>query len=168
MNLEASPFLLSELLKNGAIHLRLSATRRDEILEELVNLIPEIRNDENARTTLLRALKEREQLHSTSIGDGVAIPHARNALVGMVQKPVIVFGRHPEGVNYGAIDGEPTKLFFLIISPTVTSHLAILARLSRLLRNPALRRNLLQCDKPEKVLALIREAEANSQIRPSY
>lgn len=167
MNLEASPFLLSELLKNGAISLRLSGTRRDEVLEELAGLIPEISKNADAQATLLRALKDREQLHSTSIGDGIAIPHARNALVGLVHKPVIVFGRQPEGVNFGALDGEPTKLFFLIISPTVTQHLAILARLSRLLRNPQLRKALLAADKSEKVSSLIQEAEANTQFRPT-
>ncbi len=167
MNLESSPFLLTELLRNGAIKLRLTSGKRDGILDELVAMIPEIQDNPPARSTLLKALREREQLHSTGIGDGVAIPHARNALVGLVQRSVIVFGRHPEGVNYGAIDGEPTKLFFLIISPTVTQHLAILARLSRLLRNPTLRKNLLAADKPERVLTLIREAEANTQLTPS-
>ncbi len=167
MNLEASPFLLTELLRSGAIKLRLAGTRRDDVLEELVALIPEISNNTDARATLLRALKEREQLHSTSIGDGIAIPHARNALVGLVHRPVMIFGRQPEGVNFGALDGEPTKLFFLIISPTVTQHLAILARLSRLMRNPVLRKNLLAADKPEKVLTLLNEAEANAQFKPS-
>ena len=54
----------------------------------------------------------------------------------------------------------PARLFFLLVAPTVTQHLAILARLSRLLRDPKLRQSLLTADKPEKVLALIREAEA--------
>src|SRR5688572_15989461 len=115
MNLVSSPFLLTELLGNGAIKLNLTSFKRDGILDELVSLIPEIKDNPDARTILLRALREREQLHSTSIGDGIAVPHARNALVGMVQRSVIVFGRHVEGVQYGALDGEPVKLFFLII-----------------------------------------------------
>ena len=167
MNLESSPFLLTDLLQCGAIKLRLTNRQRDGILEELVQLIPEISKNAEAQATLLRALKEREQLHSTSIGDGIAIPHARNALVGLVQRPVMVFGRNIEGVNYGALDGEPTKLFFLIISPTVTQHLAILARLSRLLRNPSLKKNLLAADKPEAVLSLLRDAEAKAQATRS-
>ncbi|MFN7138171.1 MAG: PTS sugar transporter subunit IIA, partial [Limisphaerales bacterium] len=132
-----------------------------------VQMIPEISGNDEAQSTLLRALKEREQLHSTSIGDGIAIPHARNALVGLVQRPVMVFGRSNQGVNFGALDGEPTKLFFLIISPTVTQHLAILARLSRLLRNPVLRKNLLSAEKPEKVMSVLEEAEANAQFKPT-
>jgi mannitol/fructose-specific phosphotransferase system IIA component (Ntr-type) len=113
------------------------------------------------RNKLLRALHEREQLHSTGIGDGVALPHARNALVGLVDKPVIVFGRHAKGIPYGAIDGKPAQLFFLLIAPTVTEHLGVLARVSRVLRDAKLRQVLLTVDKPEKALALIREAETN-------
>jgi len=166
MNMPASSsFLLTDLLRPETIQLNLTSTRRDDVLEEMVQLIPEIAGNTEAQNTLLRALKEREQLHSTSIGDGIAIPHARNALVGLVPRPVIVFGRHPHGINFGALDGELSKMFFLITSPTVTQHLAILARLSRLLRNPVLRKNLLAADKREKVLSLIREAEESAQFR---
>jgi mannitol/fructose-specific phosphotransferase system IIA component (Ntr-type) len=98
-------------------------------------------------------------LHSTGIGDGIALPHTRNALVGLVDHSIIVFARHPTGIQYGAIDNVPARLFFLLIAPTVTQHLAILARLSRLLRDPKLRQNLLAADRPENVIAIVREAE---------
>ena len=164
MSVAASSFYLTELLRNGAISLRLASTKRDGVLDELLGFIPEIKDNPAARSALLKALKEREQMHSTSLGDGVAIPHARNALPGLVQRAFIVFGRQPEGVPFNALDGQPVKLFFLIISPTVTQHLDILARLSRILRNPALRKNLLHAEKPERVLAIVREAEANAQF----
>jgi mannitol/fructose-specific phosphotransferase system IIA component (Ntr-type) len=138
----------------------LKGTDRDSVLEELVNQVSEIAKQPDARQTLLRALHEREQLHSTGIGDGVALPHARNALVGLVEKPVIVLGRSAQGVPFGAIDGAPSKLFFLLIAPTVTDHLAMLARLSRLLRDPRLRQELLAADSPKKALVLIKDAEA--------
>jgi mannitol/fructose-specific phosphotransferase system IIA component (Ntr-type) len=150
---------LSELLSPGGINLNLQSKQRDDVLGELVNLIQEVAAQPEARQTLLHALREREQLHSTGIGDGVALPHARNALVGLVNHPVVVFGRHNQGIPYGAIDGAPARLFFLLIAPTVTEHLAILARLSRMLREPKLRKNLLAAETPQKVLELIREAE---------
>jgi nitrogen PTS system EIIA component len=150
---------LSELLSPGGINLNLQSAQRDDVLGELVNLIQEVAAQPEARQTLLHALREREQLHSTGIGDGVALPHARNALVGLVNHPVVVFGRHNQGIPYGAIDGAPARLFFLLIAPTVTEHLAILARLSRMLRDPKLRKNLLAAETPQKVLELIREAE---------
>ena len=152
--------VLSDLLSPAVINLDLKSTDRDSVLGELVDQIPQLAGQPEARQTLLRALREREQLYSTGIGDGIALPHSRNALVGLVDQPIMVFGRHAAGIPYGAIDGVPARLFFLLVAPTVTQHLAILARLSRLLRDPKLRRSLLTADKPEKVLALIRDAEA--------
>jgi mannitol/fructose-specific phosphotransferase system IIA component (Ntr-type) len=154
------PIVLSQLLSPTSINLELKSTDREAVLEELVNQVSAIAKQPDARQTLLRALHEREQLHSTGIGDGVALPHARNALVGLVDRPVIVFGRSTQGVPFGAIDGAPSKLFFLLVAPTVTEHLAMLARLSRLLRDPKLLHELLSVNTPNKALALIREAEA--------
>ncbi|MDB6065904.1 MAG: IIA-like nitrogen-regulatory protein PtsN [Pedosphaera sp.] len=151
---------LSKLLSPADINLNLASHQRDEVLAELVGQIKVIADQPEARQKLLRALQEREQLHSTGIGDGVALPHARNALVGLVDHPVMVFGRHNDGIPYGAIDGAPARLFFLLIAPTVTQHLAILARISRILRDPKLRKNLLSADTAEKVINLISEAEA--------
>ena len=151
--------VLSEILSPASIHLNLKSTDREGVLEELVNQVAPIAKQPEARQTLLRALHEREQLHSTGIGDGVALPHARNALVGLVDKPVIVFGRSAQGVAFGAIDGAPSRLFFLLVAPTVTEHLSMLARVSRLLREPRLRQGLLVADSPRKVLALIQDAE---------
>ena len=151
--------VLSELLSPATINLNLQSADRDAVLGELVNQIPQLAQEPAARQTLLRALREREQLHSTGIGDGIALPHARNALVGLVDHSLMVFGRHASGIPYDAIDNVPARLFFLLLAPTVTQHLAILARLSRLLRDPALRQSLLTAEQPEKVIALIREAE---------
>jgi mannitol/fructose-specific phosphotransferase system IIA component (Ntr-type) len=152
--------VLSELISPATINLNLTGADRDAVLEELVAQIPALADQPEARQTLLRALHEREQLHSTGIGDGVALPHARNALVGLVSEPVIVFGRHAQGIPYGAIDGVPANLFFLVIAPTVTQHLAALARISRLLRDPKLRKNLLAADSSKTIQSQIREAEA--------
>ena len=157
---DARAIVLSELISPATIKLTMTGNDRDVVLEELVDQIPNIAHQPEMRQTLLRALLEREQLHSTGIGDGVALPHARNALVGLVDKPVIVFGRHVRGVQYGAIDGGLTHLFFLLVAPTVTEHLAILARISRLVRDPKLRQALLAADTAERVITLIREAES--------
>jgi mannitol/fructose-specific phosphotransferase system IIA component (Ntr-type) len=154
--------MVSDLLTPATIKLNLSSSDRNSVLAELVDQIPQLASQPEARQTLLRALHEREQLYSTGIGDGIALPHSRNALVGLVDEPIIVFGRHATGIPYGAIDAVPARLFFLLVAPTVTQHLAILARLGRLLRDPKLRQNLLTADAPEKVIALLREAEAKS------
>jgi mannitol/fructose-specific phosphotransferase system IIA component (Ntr-type) len=153
---------VTELFSPAAMNLNLASTDRDAVLSELVNQIPQLANQPEARKTLLRALHERELLHSTGIGDGIALPHARNALVGLVDEPIVVFARHATGIPYGAIDGVPARLFFLLIAPTVTQHLGILARLSRILRDPKVRQSLLTADRPEKVISLLQEAEAKS------
>src|ERR1051326_6732450 len=98
--------VLSQLLSPAIIILNLQSTDRDSVLSELVNQIPELKSRPEDQQTLLRALKEREQLHSTGVGDGIAFPHSRNALVGLVDHPSIVVGRHPEGIPFGAIDAE--------------------------------------------------------------
>jgi mannitol/fructose-specific phosphotransferase system IIA component (Ntr-type) len=154
------PIVLSKLISPAAINLDLKSGNRDAVLEELVNQVPEIARDPESRRTLLRALHEREELHSTGIGDGIALPHARNALVGLVDHPIIVFGRHAQGIPYGAIDGAPARLFFLLVAPTVTQHLAILARISRLLRDASLRQGLLTATDAGSVIDRIRTAEA--------
>ena len=161
MNGPISPDLrLSELLSVNGIALNLKGTVRDEILRELVHHIPEIAGRPEAQLALLQLLKEREQLHSTGIGDGIALPHARNALGDVLQRPIIVFGRHAQGIAYGSIDGNPVRLFFLMAAVNLTQHLHLLARLSRVLRDKTLRQALLTADQPEQVLQLIREAEA--------
>jgi mannitol/fructose-specific phosphotransferase system IIA component (Ntr-type) len=90
------------------------------------------------------------------------LPHARNALVGLVDHSIIVFGRHPTGISYGAIDKLPARLFFLLIAPSVTQHLGILARLSRLLRDPRLRQDLLTVRTPQEIIELIQESEKSA------
>ncbi len=156
---EPKRLFIGDLISLATIELQLRGRQRDEVLLELVARIPEISDRPEARQTLLRALQEREQLHSTGIGDGGALPHARNALIGLVEKPVVVFGRHDQGIAYGSIDTQPAKLFFLLVTATVAQHLGVLARISRLVRDPRLRQNLVTADRAEKVLALIREAE---------
>jgi mannitol/fructose-specific phosphotransferase system IIA component (Ntr-type) len=150
---------IAELLSAGTINLTLSAADRTGLLAELVAAVPELADRAEARQTLLSALEEREQLCSTGVGDGIAIPHARNALVGLVEKPVLVFGRHMRGMDFGSVDGKRTKLFFLLVAPNVTQHLKVLARLSRLLRNAALRRTLLKAESPDQVIVAFQTAE---------
>jgi len=150
---------ISDLIAPHNVELRLRAESRDEVLNELVRRIPEIAGRSEAALELLRVLSEREDLHSTGIGDGVAIPHARNAVGGLVSQPVIVFGRHPTGIPFRAIDHQPVRLFFLIVATSVTEHLHVLARISRLMRRPELRQGLMSAESVDQVLHRIREAE---------
>lgn len=151
---------LHELLSPLAMDLRLKDTRREEVLRALVVKLPETAANPAAQEVLLKALLDREALHSTGIGDGVALPHARHALVGIVERPVIVFGRHEKGIPFGAVDRRDAKLFFLLVAPNVTSHLQMLSKLSRVLRHSRVREALLVAESPDRIIQIIREAES--------
>ena len=156
---ESNRFCVSHLLTPAGIRLNLTSADRDSVLTELSAAVPELQNHPEKRAALLKALRDREELHSTGIGDGVALPHARTALSGLVNQPVIVFGRHTPGIPFGAIDRKPVQLFFLLVTTSVTQHLQILARISRLLQGPVLRQKLLAADSPGQILSHIRDLE---------
>ena len=90
---------------------------------------------------LARVLLERESMGSTGIGDGVAIPHGKLRTLGEV---IVAFGRSHRGVDYQSLDDKSAYLFFLLVSPENSpgEHLKMLARISRILKNPALREKL--------------------------
>jgi nitrogen PTS system EIIA component len=126
---------LSGLLRPEQISLALRATDSLGVLRELTALVPEIRNDPASQEKFLNALVERERMHSTALGDGIALPHARNPLGVVLPRSLVAFGRHAAGIPFGAADNKPVRLFFLLVSANQTEHLAILARLSRVLRD---------------------------------
>ena len=92
--------------------------------------------------TLSKVLIEREQLASTAIGEGVAIPHGKLGAVGEI---VACLGRAPTGVEFDSMDGQPTYLFFVLVAPesSTGAHLKALARISRVFKDPEFRRRLL-------------------------
>ena len=150
---------LSELLRLEQIQLELRGGDQSAVLRELVALVPEIRKDQVQREMFLAALLERERLHTTAIGDGIALPHARNPLAGILNRPLLIFGRHPAGIPFGAPDEAPVRLFFLLASPNLTDHLAMLARLSRVLRSKELRSSLLNVKAQGEIPHAIAQAE---------
>ncbi|HUK65930.1 MAG TPA: PTS sugar transporter subunit IIA [Anaeromyxobacteraceae bacterium] len=108
---------------------------------------------------LLETLLEREKLGSTGIGEGVAIPH------GKVQGlPLIMasFGRSKAGVDFKAIDGKPTHLFFTLFAPenSAGAHLKALARISRIFKSPAFRESILKAKDAPEIYRLIETEDA--------
>ncbi len=98
----------------------------------------------------------RETLLSTGLGDGIAVPHARTSTV---QKFVVVFGRSREGVDFGALDGKPAHLIFLMGIPrsAVRGYLHLLKVLSAALKKEPLRRRLLEAQDGEEILRVFRQ-----------
>lgn len=111
-----------------------------------------------AQEQLLAVLEERERLGSTGIGEGVAIPHGKLAALPTL---VASFGRSVEGVDFEAIDGKPTHLFFALFAPENSAgiHLKALARISRLFKNSALRKAILEASDAREIYRLIAEED---------
>ncbi len=104
------------------------------------------------------ALAQRENLESTGIGDGIAIPHART---DAVEDLILVFARSPEGVDFSSIDGKPSHLIFLIASPKnkKSEYIMALAKLSRLLRRQPVREQLRNAQDAKEILNIIKKNE---------
>jgi mannitol/fructose-specific phosphotransferase system IIA component (Ntr-type) len=107
----------------------------------------------------LAAIEEREAVLSTGIGFGVAIPHARSS---GIRELTLVCGLSPEPVPYDSIDGEPVRLFFLIVGPegSAGQHVKVLSRIARLVRRDNLRQQLCDASTPDEFYAALRDAEA--------
>ena len=154
----AEPVSLARTLNPRCINFNLTATDQDGVLRELVTLIVPPQ-EKRAFDALLKALKAREAMCPTCVNEGVAIPHSRNALIGVVDRATLAYGRHRTGVDFGALDGKPVRHFFLLCAPNVREHLQLLARLARLLNNPHFRARLDQTTQPEEIVSLMEGAE---------
>jgi nitrogen PTS system EIIA component len=148
--------MLTKLFSPAAMAMNLEATDQEQAFRELIALVPEL--NDGGRAGLLLSLLGRERLGSTALGRGIALPHTRYVVPGVI-KSRIIFGRHPDGLDYGAPDGAPVKLLFLLVSPDVSQHLHILSRLTRVLRNPVLVEQIKSAAIPREVLRAIDEAE---------
>ncbi len=148
---------LTEMLEREFILEELKARNRHDVLAELVGVFAKkgARFDDEA---MLQVLLERERLGSTGIGDGIAIPHGK--LHGLDQM-LLSFGRSSEGIAFDAMDGKPVHLFFLLMAPENSAglHLKTLAKISRMLKDPAFRNNLLEAKGKEAIWGIIEEQE---------
>lgn len=133
---------ISELLAAGGIHHDVPGREPGEVLRAVVDRLP--LPDHVDHSFLATALAAREAMGSTGVGYGIAIPHVRNPILLQVKEPTVSLCLLRQSVDFGAIDGQPVHALFTVISPTVPTHLRILAALSLLLHDPALRRLLQQ------------------------
>jgi PTS system nitrogen regulatory IIA component len=132
---------ITDILPESSVLPVLKGRTKEEVLRELAVHLATEHPEVNAEQ-LVEVLWERERLGSTAIGDAIAIPHGK--LPGL-KAVLAAFGRHPEGVDFQSLDGNPTKLFFLLVAPedSVGLHLKALARVSRLLKEQSFRNQLM-------------------------
>jgi PTS system nitrogen regulatory IIA component len=146
-----------EFLQPNAVVDDVAGTSAQAVLAELSRPLAATTKMDPQR--LLDTLLEREKLGSTGIGDGVAIPHGK-----VPNLPVLMasFGRSKAGVDFKAIDGKPTYLFFTLFAPenSAGAHLKALARISRIFKNPAFRESIMKAKDAAEVYRLIETEDA--------
>ena len=157
VNAQDDALFVTDLIGLEGVDLYLPARTRNSVLRELIRLV--------GRTGLLwdeqglfRAVGKREQMVSTALPNGVAIPHPRQPMPYATAEPLICLARVPAGIGFGAPDRKLTDLFFLICTHDDRYHLRVLARLVRMLDEDTLN-ELRQFEQPEDALALLVNVE---------
>ncbi len=149
---------IAEMLKKDYVIESLTTSTKKDALRELAQVIlhdhPQYETE-----TVVKVLLDREKLGSTGIGDGIAIPHGKLA---MLDRLVVSFGRSPEGIDFNAMDGRPVHLFFLLLAPENSAglHLKALAKISRMLKDDSFRRQLIDAGTREELYRIIEEKDS--------
>ncbi|MGQ9707590.1 MAG: PTS sugar transporter subunit IIA [bacterium] len=146
---------LAALLRVDRIKLELATGKKPEVLKELVMLI---RQGEGAEM-LLQTLLKREELGSTGIGRGIAIPHGRSLLLDKLE---IAVGRSTKGVDFDSIDRKPVHLLFLVMAPPQdpgNQYLITLGRIALICQELTKRRQVFAPQTPEQFIELVRTLE---------
>lgn len=149
--------MLSDLLTQERVKVPLASQSKDEVLRELVQLaLPSA--GPLALENIVTAVLERERLLSTGIGSAIAIPHGRT---GEVDQVVLAAGVAPSPIAFDALDGQPVSLFFLLLGPesAAGAHVRALGRISRMLRNEAVREDLVRAASAEAFMQRLAGAE---------
>lgn len=145
-----------DVLYKEAILDDLKSHDKKSVLDELVAPVARIAgiNHEN----ILRVLMERERLGSTGIGDGIGIPHGK---LKDLESLVLGFGLSRKGIDFESMDGRPTHIFFLLITPENSTglHLKLLARISRILKNEPFKERLLNAADRDDIFSIIQEED---------
>ena len=145
---------LREFFSEDAIKLELEGETKDDVLKELIGLL---KLDEKSEGMLYKMLKRRENLGSTGIGRGIAIPHCRSLVVNKLR---VAFGRKTHGMDFKAIDEKPVNFFFLIVAPPLevsNQYLPVLGKIAQFSKETDVPQRLLGLTEPSQFLELLRE-----------
>ncbi len=144
---------ICDVLRKETILADLQARNKKGLLEELVAPVSAIANVD--QQDLVKVLLEREQLGSTGIGGGIGIPHGK---MKEIDSLVLGFGLSRKGVDFDSLDGRPTHIFFLLITPENSTglHLKLLARISRILKDDPFKSRLLNATSSDEILDIIK------------
>ncbi|HEM3618150.1 TPA: PTS sugar transporter subunit IIA [Streptococcus suis] len=153
---------IQDVLRKDVMLLDLQATSKEAVIDEMITSLVDkgcVTDFEVFKTGILN----REAQTTTGLGDGIAMPHAKNAAVKVA---TVLFAKSNKGVDYASLDGQPTDLFFMIAAPEGANdtHLAALAELSKYLMKPGFADKLRSVSSPEEVIAVFDEAEAADKV----
>ena len=153
---------IQDVLRKDVMLLDLQATSKEAVINEMITSLVDkgyVTDFEVFKTGILN----REAQTTTGLGDGIAMPHAKNAAV---KEATVLFAKSNKGVDYASLDGQPTDLFFMIAAPEGANdtHLAALAELSKYLMKPGFADKLRSVSSPEEVIAVFDEAEAADKV----
>ncbi|MDX5072470.1 fructose-specific PTS transporter subunit EIIC [Lactobacillus paragasseri] len=154
---------IEDLLSPDLMIMDLKATTQEEAIKEMADL--EVKQDVvNNEDEFIKSIWAREKESTTGIGDGIAMPHARNKYIN---RAAVLFAKSPKGIDYNSLDGQPVHLFFMITAPAGAdnTHLQALAKLSSLLINPDVVNALKAATKPEEVIDIFKKAEAEKDAQ---
>ena len=153
---EAGDMKILDALQMEAILPDLKSGAKTEVLEELAAPVAHLAGIH--RNDLVQVLLERERLGSTGIGLGIGIPHGK---LKTIDNLYIGFGLSRPGVDFESLDGQPTHIFFLLLTPENSTglHLKLLARISRILKNEPFRQRLMQARTREEIFTIITEED---------
>lgn len=145
-----------DVMQKEAILYDLKSQNKKGILEELV--VPLTGSTGLNSEDLVRVLMERERLGSTGIGGGIGIPHGK---IKDLESLVLGFGLSRKGVDFESIDGDPTHIFFVLITPEDSTglHLKLLARISRILKNDHFKERLINAADRDDIFDIIKQED---------
>jgi len=144
--------LLRDFFSTETIQLDLKAETKDDALKELASLFG---LDDKSEAILYKMLKRRENLGSTGIGRGIAIPHCRSLVVNRLR---VAFGRKLSGLDFKAIDEKPVRYIFLIVAPPLevsNQYLPVLGKIAQFGKESDVPDRLAELETPEDFLALL-------------
>lgn len=153
----ANKLYLLPAIQNGGIFYNVPGKTKQELLRNIVNLL--ILPPDVDRDYLYNILLAREQLMTTAIGDGIAIPHPRSPIVLKISEPSVAICFPQSPIDYGALDGIPVHTLFTVISPSVAMHLQILSRIAYIIKNKQIINVLQNRAEKAEILNLIKNAE---------
>ena len=147
---------ISQLLNKGSIIANLTARDKKGVIDELALAISQ--TTRASATEIANVLMEREQLGSTGIGGGIAIPHGKLGSVGSI---IVGFGLSREGVEYESLDNKPVHIFFLLLTPenSTGGHLKVLAQISKLLKMDQFKKGLTAAESVDDIYDIIMDQD---------